>query len=65
MNLKINATDYLDPPIPFHNVEHSIFRVELFVFGSEVSKDVVVGCSKRISVRLAFALPRYLFKDKS
>ena len=61
----MSVFSHLNSSVPLHDVQHPILGVELFVFGSEVSKDVVVGCSKRISVRLAFALPRYLSKDKS
>ena len=51
---------HLNPSISLHDVKHPILGVELFVFGGEISKDVVVCCSKRIRIWLSFALSRYL-----
>ena len=51
---------HLNSSISLHDVQHPILGVELFVFGSEVGKDVVVCRPKRIRIGLSFALTRYL-----
>ena len=55
---------YLYPPISLHDVEHSILRVKLFVFGRQIGKDVIVCCPKWICVWLPFTLARYLLRFK-